>query len=959
MNITLDDGRTELWQWDTGRKIVVDDKSVSEVHYSKYSSTQAITREVVDGKAEIPNFLLQDTHAVTVYAYSGSMENGYTMAEKTFNIAKKPKPANYVQTEEDQAILAKLKAAIGDLYELQTEAKDNLVSAINEAATSNRADWQQNNPTAKDYVKNRPGGYDIVTPEKIISEHKLTGYTVDVPIELSEPLVVGQSYRFTLYETADQSSTIFDGEVVAEVTTLGSHGDGITVTMSGYGDIFQPAAYPEKPALYQGNKNYAYGYLKLVALANTETVKIPNKYIINSDFIITGTLESPETVTLDKTFDQIQEAIRDGKRAVVHVLAFDPESENEFSSLWLLVNNSEMIIFSGTATDGGSDSVATMTLAINKENKVSLFRSIVPTIARDGTIKQLKMSAAPTEDMHIATKKYVDDNIPDSAVLYTQQTLTDAQKKQARENIDAITSDEAVKANYLANDMTDPSYIKNRLFYHKPEMVIAEIPPSANDYIVYACIDTLDNKSLTFTVKEKDTSTILETGFTFDANTNGIYRGNNFSIRPTDPFGNERNDEFGRRKLRFSNHTDKVLIFMSDPYYAKIPNLYLPKAGWNGKTFVPGLMTADQYSPTNINRYSSLLVDENGHLYNRERIKILKSFTFKYSETGVSSFTDETQILIAMSKGNMSQYFEGIDDLASYPVIIIPDTVYTFYFADGQIYQGEPRFRSSLPDEEPDSIVGLTKTASYYSAASDWTEIKQLSNNVTYTPIGLVAGQEYKVSFSQTGSMHSVVLEAAENESLGMVAIVDPGGRWTVGDTKTVVNSSWISNGLGSLHSLYKESIKKVIPIDAIIDADKLGASSFAINATIDSDRTVTLDKTYSDIIAAISSGKNTYIIMQSQRFNFLQQVSTKYYFSSLFSSASGSGTLHYAEIVIDNDASVVLTVFDDIVTESYINDKITDKELFLTSSTPGSTKKFKITVDDAGTLSAVEVTES
>lgn len=138
MNITLDDGRTELWQWDTGRKIVVDDKSVSEVHYSKYSSTQAITREVINGKAEIPNFLLQDTHAVTVYAYSGSIENGCTMAEKTFNVVKKPKPANYVETEEDKAILAKLKAEIGDLSELQTEVKDNLVAAINEASSSNK-----------------------------------------------------------------------------------------------------------------------------------------------------------------------------------------------------------------------------------------------------------------------------------------------------------------------------------------------------------------------------------------------------------------------------------------------------------------------------------------------------------------------------------------------------------------------------------------------------------------------------------------------------------------------------------------------------------------------------------------------------------------------------------------------------------------------------------------------------
>lgn len=125
MNITLDDGRTELWQWDTGRKIVVDDNSVSEVHYSKYSSNRAITRAVTDGKAEIPDFLLQDAHAITVYAYSGSIENGYTKAEKTFNILKKPKPAVYVATAADQAILAKLKSDVDELKSIS-----NRISSI-------------------------------------------------------------------------------------------------------------------------------------------------------------------------------------------------------------------------------------------------------------------------------------------------------------------------------------------------------------------------------------------------------------------------------------------------------------------------------------------------------------------------------------------------------------------------------------------------------------------------------------------------------------------------------------------------------------------------------------------------------------------------------------------------------------------------------------------------------------
>lgn len=34
------------------------------------------------------------------------------------------------------------------------------------------------------------------------------------------------------------------------------------------------------------------------------------------------------------------------------------------------------------------------------------------------------------------------------------------------------------------------------------------------------------------------------------------------------------------------------------------------------------------------------------------------------------------------------------------------------------------------------------------------------------------------------------------------------------------------------------------------------------------------------------------------------------------------------------------------------------DKDISLASSTPSSTKKFKITVDDTGTISATEVTE-
>jgi hypothetical protein len=46
------------------------------------------------------------------------------------------------------------------------------------------------------------------------------------------------------------------------------------------------------------------------------------------------------------------------------------------------------------------------------------------------------------------------------------------------------------------------------------------------------------------------------------------------------------------------------------------------------------------------------------------------------------------------------------------------------------------------------------------------------------------------------------------------------------------------------------------------------------------------------------------------------------------------------------------------LASETYVDNKIAAMEFILNSSTEGSTKKFKITVDDSGTLTAVEVVE-
>ena len=136
MTIKLADGRNELWQWDTGRKVVFDDETVKQAHFQNHSCGygRTIDVDVEDGAAKIPDELLQAALPLTVYAYVGEELDGYTKIERAFTVKPRKRPAEYVFTPTEQLTLRQLEAIIGDLNNLTTKAKENLVAAINEAA---------------------------------------------------------------------------------------------------------------------------------------------------------------------------------------------------------------------------------------------------------------------------------------------------------------------------------------------------------------------------------------------------------------------------------------------------------------------------------------------------------------------------------------------------------------------------------------------------------------------------------------------------------------------------------------------------------------------------------------------------------------------------------------------------------------------------------------------------------
>ena len=107
--LTLNDGRDELWQWDTGRTLTVD-PDCSQVHFRKNVFDRSIDVDVVDGVAIIPDVLLQTDKDLIVWAFSGTAENGFTKISKTFKVNRRNKPADYVFTPVEQTTIDEIAA---------------------------------------------------------------------------------------------------------------------------------------------------------------------------------------------------------------------------------------------------------------------------------------------------------------------------------------------------------------------------------------------------------------------------------------------------------------------------------------------------------------------------------------------------------------------------------------------------------------------------------------------------------------------------------------------------------------------------------------------------------------------------------------------------------------------------------------------------------------------------------
>lgn len=104
MNLKIYGERQKLWQWDTDRKLILEDDGIcNEVHFANsVSKTAAVLPvKVRDGLrvVEIPNILLQKAMPLTAYLCQRDEAGSETFAAFSFGVASRPKPDDYLYTE--------------------------------------------------------------------------------------------------------------------------------------------------------------------------------------------------------------------------------------------------------------------------------------------------------------------------------------------------------------------------------------------------------------------------------------------------------------------------------------------------------------------------------------------------------------------------------------------------------------------------------------------------------------------------------------------------------------------------------------------------------------------------------------------------------------------------------------------------------------------------------------------
>lgn len=207
-------------------------------------------------------------------------------------------------------------------------------------------DWTQNDATAADYIKNRPGGYDVYSTE-LAATGSFAPAGSDLPIaavDFPDKFIVdGQKVTMKIEnETFERTvqkvpaDKKIDPDSLVEYQIRLADGEGLQIGENGWAFLFQlkSAGTWGKATIASGT--YLGKAFEVYAEAATP-VQFPAKYV-NTKFIVTATASSDNTCTADHTVAEVLAAYNAGMIVECHITV------GQFVAILPLVWPSESIV---------------------------------------------------------------------------------------------------------------------------------------------------------------------------------------------------------------------------------------------------------------------------------------------------------------------------------------------------------------------------------------------------------------------------------------------------------------------------------------------------------------------------------------------------------------------------------------------------------------------------------------
>lgn len=163
------DRRNEFYQWDLNQKLIVDDITITQVHFCNKTNDCSLVCEVyeLDGLrvVDVPNILLQYPKRINVYAYCSN----YTKVEDVFRVIARTKPSDYIYTETEAKTFAALEARMANV-EQNGVPQDVLNAAIGDYFNDNPIETGATAAQAAQIEENKK---DIASMEKAAANYAL------------------------------------------------------------------------------------------------------------------------------------------------------------------------------------------------------------------------------------------------------------------------------------------------------------------------------------------------------------------------------------------------------------------------------------------------------------------------------------------------------------------------------------------------------------------------------------------------------------------------------------------------------------------------------------------------------------------------------------------------------------------------------------------------------------------